>query len=207
MDSRPTLQTQLDYFTYNQRHWLIPRTGELISACLTLLGVDRFQLWRYWEGPSHSYARPTFDIPVDSATRRFLTQQWRNEASGFQFPEEALVPVETDEDLFIPLSNYCRQLVHQISPSKGSTKSFAKALRRQPWIIFPLAVSPFMAEAPTDYCLVLLQDERLHEFIRLELSEHGNLFSWENQTPAWPIPQESEELAQALWDQELSETA
>ncbi len=201
-----TLQSQVDYFTRDQLHWLIPRTGTLIVQCLEIFGANSFHLWRYNNQDSSPLIPPSHEIPVDSTTQGFLARGWRDEAYGFQFPEEAIAPDDAREDLFLSLTAYCRMLQHNSLRKKGGAKSLSRSLKREKWAIFPLAISPFMEDAATNYCLVLTNDSELHEFIGLELAGSTDVLKWHNQSPSWPIPEKSEERAQILWDTELSET-
>lgn len=205
MESLEIIQSQLDVILPKHRHWLFPRTGTLVVRCLEILEASSFQIWRYGEDASGSVPM-SFHVRVKASTSQFVCREWRKEAFGFVFPELAFVPEDVEGTLLDALSACSQPLRHGQAPGKKYTKALSRSLHREQWAIFPLAVSPFMQESATDYCVVLINDEETHELIGVELSEDAELFQWETKFLSWPIPVEAEQQAEALWEAELLAT-
>ncbi|MBA2116620.1 hypothetical protein [Bremerella alba] len=205
MDAITTIQSQLDFFLPQHPHWLIPRTGLQMVKMLHVLDCKSFQTWRYWEDPSSSVTLPTATLRTDSETSGFFNRQWREEAFGFLFPELAYVPINSHIELFSALTKYCQALSHGCIPRKGIAKQLWHTLLSTEWIAFPLAVSPFMEEAATDYCLVLVNNKEAYELIEIEFSGDSKVFQWKANFTDWPIPAEAEDLAHRMWNEELSQ--
>ncbi|MFN3148583.1 hypothetical protein [Bremerella sp.] len=206
MDALKTIQSQLDVLLRWHPHWLVPRTGNQLTQSLKAIGAGTIQVWRHWEDPENDITRPSATLAVDSETSGYFNRQWREEAFGFHFPELAYLPEDASDNLFTALTRYCHALVHAASPSKAEAKSLSQALLQVECAMFPLAVSPFMAESATDYALVLIHDPSVRELMCLELTENPPIVLWQAGATAWPIPAVAEEAAQTLWESELAET-
>ena len=197
------LSSRIELFVGNTPHWLIPRSGEVIVKCVSAFGENSCKLWRYWNDPSSPFIIPSMNIEINSSTEKFLARQWKDESFGFLFPEMVYLSNGFSEDLLVELSNCCQRYSTGFCPDQEAAASLKRLFAEERWLIFPLALAPFMEESITNHCLVIIPDTGLHKKVGASLKPFVNLLTWKGSCPDWPIASDIEAEARIRWENEL----
>ena len=187
---------------YQHPHILIPRSGGCIVHALKSLDAEWFLICNY--NRLRRVMAPSVSTRVESSTSYVLADDWRTDPYGAVFPELLYLPRDTDELIFRRLTIFCRARDRLLSVSKTFVKELTDTLTRVAWVIAPLSVPPFMLDAPTYHCLVVAQDPEPLDRLTSVLSQHGiRTFHLDPTSDKWPVPEQCEDQAEALWDEEL----